>query len=326
MVTIITPTYNHARFIAECIESAQAQTYKSWEMLIVDDGSEDETAAIVRAYTLSDKRVRLIEQSHLGPTRLDATYNHALEQARGSWLAVLEGDDYWLPNRLEQQVRSIKAQTAVIYSAYFDKIEGQLKPGIRPPFTGSITFAEFARYLLLNQSAMIAVTQLIRRDCLEAIGGFQQRGSPAAVDMATMMELIRLPGEVLYVPQPLAVWRHHHSQSTNLRALELARFNVSLVMNYYDSLTADEQQALGIERRQLVDVRRGYLAATAFGLMRRKLRNGDKDDIVPLAQETWKYGGIKRKGQAVCGLVGAVVGFDFEWALALAERLNGLKT
>jgi hypothetical protein len=196
---------------------------------------------------------------------------------------------------------------------------------MKPPFEGVITLGGFTRYLLLNQSHMIAVTQLIRRDCLDAIGGFQQRGSPAAVDMATLLELVKLPGEVVYVPQPLAVWRHHDSQSTNLRALELAKFNVSIVMEFFDSLTESERRVLGIERRQLVNVRRGYIAATAFALMRRKLKDGDRDSIVPLAQQTWRYGGIKRKAQAVFALAGSIGGFDFESILAIAEHLNGMK-
>lgn len=326
LVSIITPTFNHALFIADCIESVRSQTYGSWEMIIIDDGSEDGTAQIARSYTLVDKRVQLVEQSHHGPGRLDATYNNALRRARGDWIAILEGDDLWLPTRLEVQVQHIQPQTIVIYSAYFDEIEGKLQPGMRPPFVGALSTREFTRYLLLNQSNMIAVTQLIRRDCLDTIGGFQQRGSPAAVDMATMLELVRLPGTVVYVPEPLGVWRHHHSQSTNLRGLEIAKFNASLVLEYFDSLTEQDREALHIKRRDLVEVRREYVAAAAFGLMRRRLKAGDRESILSLARQTWQYGGFKRKVQAVFAVGGAIGGFDFEPVLAVTERMNPVGT
>jgi len=324
-VTIVTPTYNHANFIADCIESVRAQTYELWEMIVVDDGSDDETTDIVRTYARADQRVQLIEQPHLGPTRLNETYNRALEEGKGDWVAVLEGDDYWLPARLESQVQYTQPNTIVIYGAYFDEIDEKLRPGMRPPFEGVLSTHEFSRYLLLNQSHMIAVTQLIRRDSLDAIGGFLQRGSPAAVDMATMLELVRLPGGVVYLPEPLGVWRHHHGQSTNLRALEIAKFNASLVLEYYDSLTDQEKEALGVERRKLVSVRREYVAAAAFGLMRRKLKAGDKDGVLALARQTWNYGGLKRKLQAVYAVGAIVGGFDFEPVLNLAERITGSK-
>src|SRR5436190_82102 len=91
LVSIITPTYNHERFIGPCIESLLAQTYENWEQIIIDDGSTDHTADVVRRY--SDPRIKYIYQQHRGVESLAHTYNRALKTSHGRLVAILEGDD-----------------------------------------------------------------------------------------------------------------------------------------------------------------------------------------------------------------------------------------
>lgn len=100
LVSIITPTYNCARFIAETIECVLAQTYQNWEMLIVDDCSTDNTAQVVRQY--NDLRIKyhcLKQNSGAAVAR-----NEALKMAKGRWIAFLDSDDLWTPNKLERQI------------------------------------------------------------------------------------------------------------------------------------------------------------------------------------------------------------------------------
>jgi len=104
LVSIISPTYNHEKYIAECILSAQSQTYTYWEMLVVDDGSTDLTLSIARSFAEKDPRIRVFTQKNVGIFRLAETYNFALSQANGKYIAVLEGDDVWLPEKLALQV------------------------------------------------------------------------------------------------------------------------------------------------------------------------------------------------------------------------------
>lgn len=101
MVSIITPTWNCGGFIAETIESALAQTYRNWEMLIIDDSSTDNTTEVVNRY--KDSRIkyhRLDRQSGAAVAR-----NEALRRARGRWIAFLDSDDLWAPHKLEHQLR-----------------------------------------------------------------------------------------------------------------------------------------------------------------------------------------------------------------------------
>lgn len=100
LVSIITPTYNCGRFIAETIESVLAQTYKNWEILIVDDCSTDDTRDVVARY--NDSRIKyhcLDKNSGAAVAR-----NTALKMAKGRWIAFLDSDDLWKPEKLERQL------------------------------------------------------------------------------------------------------------------------------------------------------------------------------------------------------------------------------
>src|SRR5437667_7605704 len=98
LVSVITPAYNHRRFIGPCIESLLGQTYTNWEQIIIDDGSTDDTAEVVRSY--SDPRIRYFHQENQGIDALAQTYNRALNLSRGELIAVLEGDDLWPEDKL----------------------------------------------------------------------------------------------------------------------------------------------------------------------------------------------------------------------------------
>jgi glycosyltransferase involved in cell wall biosynthesis len=106
-VSVITPAYNVAPYIGQCIESVQAQTLADWEMLIVDDASSDETPAVVQQY-LHDPRIRYMRnEQNLGP---GATRSRALDAAQGEWIAIVDADDWIAPERLEKLVRFAEAQ------------------------------------------------------------------------------------------------------------------------------------------------------------------------------------------------------------------------
>ncbi len=103
LVSIITPTYNCGRFIEETIKSVQAQTYTEWEMIISDDCSTDDTREVIAPYLESDPRIKYIcNEKNSGAA---ITRNNALKVAKGRWIAFLDSDDLWLPEKLEKQIR-----------------------------------------------------------------------------------------------------------------------------------------------------------------------------------------------------------------------------
>lgn len=102
LVSIITPNYNCGRFIAQTIESVLAQTHTEWEMLIVDDCSTDDSVQVAERYAANDARIRVIKnETNCGAA---VSRNKAIELARGEFIAFLDSDDLWLPQKLEKQI------------------------------------------------------------------------------------------------------------------------------------------------------------------------------------------------------------------------------
>ena len=117
LVSIITPAYNSAAYIAETIESVLAQTYTNWEMLIVNDYSKDNTAEIVQSYAKKDKRIKLINlQQNSGAA---AARNTAIQNAKGRYIAFLDSDDLWKKEKLQKQIEFMQRNGyAFTYTSY----------------------------------------------------------------------------------------------------------------------------------------------------------------------------------------------------------------
>jgi len=100
-VSVIIPTYNAARYLPEALESVMGQTYKDIEVIVIDDGSTDDTGEIVQSYRARDRRIRYCLQDNSGPA---AARNHGMREANGDYIAFLDADDLWMPRKLEKQV------------------------------------------------------------------------------------------------------------------------------------------------------------------------------------------------------------------------------
>ena len=118
LVSIITPCYNASKFLTETLESVLVQTYENWEMIIVDDCSSDNSRSIIEDYAQKDNRIRLINNSNnMGAAK---SRNKAIEVAQGDYIAFLDSDDVWLPNKLEKQLVLMQKDNIYLsYSAYY---------------------------------------------------------------------------------------------------------------------------------------------------------------------------------------------------------------
>lgn len=115
-VSIIMPAFNAGSCINESIDSVQSQTYQDWELLIVDDGSCDNTLDIVKKYSIEDKRIVVISQSNSGPA---IARQNAIDNASYRYIAFLDSDDIWLHNKLEKQLDHMnKNFSALSYTQY----------------------------------------------------------------------------------------------------------------------------------------------------------------------------------------------------------------
>jgi glycosyltransferase involved in cell wall biosynthesis len=121
LVSIITPNYNCGKFIAETIESVLSQTYQQWEMLIIDDCSTDKSLEIISSYLEKDNRIQLLSTDFCSGSPAKPR-NIGIQKARGQYIAFLDSDDIWLPEKLKSQLRQFNDEkTAIVYSN-FEKI------------------------------------------------------------------------------------------------------------------------------------------------------------------------------------------------------------
>jgi len=155
LVSVITAAYNAEAFIGEAIASVQAQTLGDWEMLIADDASSDRTAAIVGAAAADDSRIRLICLEQNGGVA--RARNSALAAARGRFVAFLDSDDLWLPQKLERQVAfMLEHDAAVSYSSFrrVDETGGQIGRLVKVP--ARLTYRQ-----LLKNTAIATLTGMV---------------------------------------------------------------------------------------------------------------------------------------------------------------------
>lgn len=116
LVSIIMPNYNGEKYIAESIESVLKQSYRNWELIIIDDGSIDSSLNIINNYLEKDNRIKLIRQNNGGSA---AARNNGIKNANGRYISLLDSDDIWLPDFLKNQLAFMKEKNAVcVYCSY----------------------------------------------------------------------------------------------------------------------------------------------------------------------------------------------------------------
>jgi glycosyltransferase involved in cell wall biosynthesis len=125
LVSIITPCYNSEKFIQETIQSVQNQTYQNWEMIIVDDASTDNTVAIIDKIASIDYRIKVIKLNKNSGTGI--ARNSALDFANGKYIAFLDADDLWKPEKLKTQVNFLQSNNIPFTFSYYECINEEGK-------------------------------------------------------------------------------------------------------------------------------------------------------------------------------------------------------
>ena len=127
LISIIMPSYNTREYISDSIRSIQSQTYKDWELIIVDDCSTDDTEAIVREFMAGDDRIKWYKNDVNSGAAISR--NRGLRAAQGRWIAFLDSDDVWIPTKLEEQLDfMIKNHYAFSYHDYRIQLNGTWLP------------------------------------------------------------------------------------------------------------------------------------------------------------------------------------------------------
>jgi len=205
MVSVVIPTYNYAHFVAGAVESALAQTYLDREVIVVDDGSTDDTRDRLALY---EGRIRYIHQENRG---LSAARNTGIRAARGALVAFLDSDDVWHPKKLAVQARYLERhfEVALLASDHLDMQTGEIGEVDWPQVdeTRSIPAREITFEQLVVGSRFGACGVVARRWCFDEVGFFDETlRSAEDVDM-----WVRIASRFPVAKQevPLWVYRHH---------------------------------------------------------------------------------------------------------------------
>ncbi len=217
-ITVLTPAHNVERYVGQAIQSVINQTYPYFEMVVVDDGSTDNTACIVNSYCEVDDRIRLLQQPKLGTSR---ALNAGLSMARGAYIARLDADDLCMPHRLQVQLDYLEQNRDIKLvgsHAYAIDLDGDpVKPlyvALDPETIEKILLREThvdGRHYLVTPSVMFD-TELAR-----SIGGFDP-DYDFAEDREFFLRFSEV-GKCSNIDMFLIKYRHHHSSVTNSRSL-----------------------------------------------------------------------------------------------------------
>jgi glycosyltransferase involved in cell wall biosynthesis len=218
-VTIITPTYNHEKFISQCIKSVLDQSFQDWELFIIDGGSTDLT--IQKASEFKDKRITILAPGRIGIYQLKRAYNIGLSQSRGQLVTHLEGDDYWPQDRLLQQVHAFEDRSVVLCYGLLETVNSD-GITIRKASSAMLPVSYKVRSNdppgealteLLYRNFIPWPTVMIAKDALLRVGGYQQPFYFPAVDYPTLLSLSLL-GKFRFVDRVFAYYRRHPQQAT----------------------------------------------------------------------------------------------------------------
>lgn len=205
-VSVIIPAYNAAGYIGRTLQSLRAQSFADFEAIVVDDGSKDDTAEVVRRIAETDPRVRLIRQANAG---VAAARNRAVAEARGRYIANLDADDMWRPTFLERTVGALEAAGdeaafAFARSLWIDK-DDNLLPQTEQPLPASVGYRE----LLLHNPVGNGSAALMRAAAVRAVGGYDAglvRNFGQTEDWLIVLQL-SWRGRAVPVPEPLVLYR-----------------------------------------------------------------------------------------------------------------------
>ena len=219
-VSIIMPVYNGAAYLAEAIQSILAQTYLDWELIIVDDGSSDDSLTIANEFAHQDDRICVLHQANRG---LPSALNTGLRRATGRYVAALAQDDQWLPSYLQTMVAVLEAnpEAGAAY-ALLQMID--INGRNLPQRFGRIVAPDQIYDRLIDGDFIPACTVMIRRSALEAVGWYDETLYAEDWDM-----WLRLAAAypILAVPEVLLRYRVHDKNMTaQLAKMEQCMFAV----------------------------------------------------------------------------------------------------
>jgi alpha-1,3-rhamnosyltransferase len=259
VVSIVVPVYNGERFVAETIESIRAQTFRAWECVIVDDGSKDNTLALVRSLTAGDPRFRTVSQVNGGPS---AARNNGLSlvDPRSAYLTFMDSDDIWTPDALEVLVATLERDPACVGSHALghciDEFSRRYEdPAYTSQGSGRYYCDTAGKVVRLDPSAPTSFQSLwfsnpyppglllARRSAYEEVGGYDLSVCPLE-DWDMNIRLSRLGGFQFADQVILSYRRHSNNLSGQSASLIGSRMRILYHKTFFSKENTPAQKAI----------------------------------------------------------------------------------
>lgn len=226
-VSIIVTTYNGAKYIAETIESIRCQTWQNWELIIVDDGSDDNTCEIITG--IKDERIYLYKAGRIGVN--GTIKNRGLSKTEGELIAFIDHDDLWHPAKLEKQIAALQEYPAAgfcLTGGYNFKTKGEPIEYFNKQKEG-VLFDNIFLSIFKSEIAVWTQALLVRRECLDVAGLFSETSLFADPDFITRLAY-HCKAIVLY--EPLIYHRLHETNYTVLNREASHKEGLDVIRSY----------------------------------------------------------------------------------------------
>jgi len=221
IVSVVVPCYNYARFVGEAIESVLAQTQQPLEIIVINDGSTDDSLDVISGYGAS---IRVINQENRG---IIATKNRGLEEAKGDWIIFLDADDFMEPTYIEKCISLARRERADL--VYTDmRLFGAKNEVFR-----SIKYSRS----ILHRNNFIHNSSLMRLDFVRSVGGYKDEMKDGYEDWELYLTLDEAEMRASHVPEPLLNYRQHPKSSRNTLAYDKSAAIYTQVYELHPSLS-----------------------------------------------------------------------------------------
>jgi glycosyltransferase involved in cell wall biosynthesis len=204
LVSVVIPVYNAGRFVREALESVFSQTYRPIEVIVVNDGSTDNSEKILDEYA---GRIRYFRQENAGPS---AARNLGIEKARGEWVAFQDADDLWDAGKLEVQLSAVQGDEAIVHCDMrdIDEFGHVLRPSCMKNRQWAILGPTTLEDMLVGCGILMS-TAVVKRASLQAVGGFDRTNRCGCEDFQLWLYLAASGYKFRYVDKAMASYRQH---------------------------------------------------------------------------------------------------------------------
>lgn len=258
LISVIMPAYNSERFIAESIESVIAQTFTNWELIVVDDGSTDNTAKIVKGFSSIDSRIKYFYQPN---QQMGKARNTGLQNSNGKLIAFLDSDDIWVSDKLKIQVDFLQNKEVdlvfsdgYVISNSIDNVEYEYKT------INDEIYGRYAQHKLMMQNFIPIPSVLTYKSAIDQVGGFNENIEIHNVADYHLWLKMLIGGFKFYgISDKLFYYRRHDSQSTYTDPYS---FEAVLIM-YENQLQVPKEMKKELNRIKLIWAGNWYRAYAA---------------------------------------------------------------